>query len=57
MQIGAEEYLTNAGIAKDYEKELFKVWSPIKAYPSSSTLVAKALMKDDAFNLLFQSNN
>ena len=23
----------------DYEKELFKVWSPIKAYPSSSTLV------------------
>lgn len=41
----------------DYEKELFRVWSPIKTYPSSSTLVAKALMKDNVFNLLFQSNN
>ena len=41
----------------DYEKELFKIWPPIKTYPSSSTLVAKALMKDDVFDLLFQSNN
>lgn len=41
----------------DYEKELFKVWSPIKSYPSSSTLVAKALMKSDVFESLFQSNN
>ncbi|WP_332856815.1 head-tail connector protein [Clostridium paraputrificum] len=25
LQVGAEEYLTNAGIAKDYEKELYKL--------------------------------
>ncbi len=25
LQIGAEEYLTNAGIAKDYKKELYKL--------------------------------
>ncbi len=41
----------------DYEKELFNIWTPIKSYPSSSTLVAKALMSEDVFNQLFQSNN
>ena len=25
LQLSAEEYLTNAGIAKDYEKELYKL--------------------------------
>lgn len=25
LQLGAEEYLTNAGIHKDYEKELYKL--------------------------------
>lgn len=41
----------------DYEKELFNIWSPIKSYPSSSTLVAKALMKENVFDKLFQSSN
>lgn len=41
----------------DYEKELFKIWPPIRSYPSSSTLVAKALMNNDNFEKLFQSNN
>ena len=41
----------------DYEKELFNIWPPIKSYPSSSTLVAKALMKENVFDKLFQSSN
>ncbi|MGL5329543.1 MAG: hypothetical protein ACRDD7_09755 [Peptostreptococcaceae bacterium] len=41
----------------DYENELFKIWPPIKSYPSSSTLVAKALMDTDIFDKLFQYNN
>ncbi|MEG1310827.1 MAG: hypothetical protein RR942_07490 [Romboutsia sp.] len=40
-----------------YEKELFEIWPPIKSLPSSSTLVAKALMYEDNFNSLFQYNN
>lgn len=41
----------------DYERELFEIWSPIRSYPSSSTLVAKALMNEDNFNSLFKYSN
>lgn len=41
----------------DYEKELFEIWAPIRSYPSSSTLVAKALMNEDNFNSLFKYSN
>ncbi|HSQ90373.1 hypothetical protein [Romboutsia sp.] len=47
-----EKYTIN-----DYEKELFKIWAPIKSYPSSSTLVAKVLMSEDNFNSLFKYLN
>lgn len=53
QKISSNEKLT----ISDYEKELFKIWPPIRAYPSSSTLVAKALMCNDIFDKLFQSNN
>ncbi|MBO3443439.1 MULTISPECIES: hypothetical protein [Clostridia] len=40
-----------------YEKELFDIWPPVRSLPSSSTLVAKALMHEDIFNSLFKNNN
>lgn len=41
----------------DFEKELFVIWPPIKSYPSSSTLVAKALMDAKHFDQLFMHDN
>ncbi|CEI73946.1 MULTISPECIES: hypothetical protein [Romboutsia] len=41
----------------DFEKELFVIWPPIKSYPSSSTLVAKALMDTQYFDQLFMHDN
>lgn len=41
----------------NYEVELFNIWPPIKSYPSSSKLVAKALMDKEAFDKLFQYDN
>ena len=41
----------------DYEKELFIIWPPIKSFPSSSSLVAKALMSKDNFDSLFKYFN
>ena len=41
----------------DYEKELLKICSPLRSYPSYSTLIAKAIMNEDTFNKLFQYNN
>lgn len=41
----------------DFEKELFVIWPPIKSYPSSSTLVAKALMDTEYFDQLFMHDN
>ncbi|RDY23057.1 hypothetical protein CHF27_010270 [Romboutsia maritimum] len=41
----------------DYEKELFEVYAPIKSFPSSSKLVAKALLNEDIFNSLFKYSN
>lgn len=40
-----------------YEKELFEIWPPVRSLPSSSVLVAKALMCEDIFNSLFKNNN
>lgn len=40
-----------------YEKELFMIWPPVRSLPSSSTLIAKALMTEDTFNSLFKNNN
>lgn len=54
------EDMINAGneyTIDDYERELFKIWSPIKSYPSSSTLVAKTLMSEVNFNSLFRNLN
>lgn len=42
---------------EDYEKGLFEVWPPIRSYPASSTLIAKALMSAVNYNKLFQHNN
>lgn len=39
------------------EKELFKIWSPVRSYPYSTSLIAKALLKEDTFNALFQNFN
>lgn len=47
-----EEYDINR-----YENELFDIWSLVKSFPSSSTLIAKVLMNEDNFNSLFKSNN
>lgn len=41
----------------EYEQKLFELWPPIKSYPSSSSLVAKALMSNEVFNSLFSFNN
>lgn len=41
----------------EYENKLFEFWPPIKSYPSSSTLIAKALMCNDVYNSLFSHNN
>ncbi len=41
----------------EYEQKLFELWPPIKSYPSSSSLVAKALMSSDVFSSLFSYNN
>ena len=41
----------------DYEKELISICLPLRSYPSYSNLIAKALMKEDTFNKLFQYNN
>ncbi|SCI03467.1 MULTISPECIES: hypothetical protein [unclassified Romboutsia] len=40
-----------------YEDELFEILPLLKSYPSSSKLVAKALMDEDIFNKLFQYDN
>ena len=40
-----------------FEKELFKIWSPVRSYPYSTTLIAKALLKEDTFNALFKNFN
>lgn len=42
---------------EEYELKLFELWPPIKSYPSSSTLVAKALMSTEVYNSLFSYNN
>lgn len=42
---------------EQYEKGLFDICPLIKSYPSSSTLVAKALMNVDTFNILFINCN
>ncbi|MGL6107955.1 hypothetical protein [Romboutsia sp.] len=42
---------------EQYEKSLFDICPLIKSYPSSSTLVAKALMNVDIFNSLFIGYN
>lgn len=54
-----EEKITNGDkyTISDYEKELFIIWPPIKNFPSSSSLVAKALMSNDSFNSLFKYFN
>lgn len=41
----------------DYEKELMTICFTLRSYPSYSSLIAKALMKEDIFNKLFQYNN
>ncbi len=38
----------------EYELELYKIWPPLKSYPGSSTLVAKALINGENFNLVFK---
>lgn len=40
-----------------YEKGLFEVWPPLRSYPTSSTLIARALMNIDNYNALFKYNN
>lgn len=40
-----------------YEKNLFEICPILKTYSSSSSLVAKALLKQDIFNALFSSSN
>lgn len=40
-----------------YEKKLFEICPLLKSYTSSSTLVAKALLSKNAFDLLFVSLN
>ena len=40
-----------------YEKKLFEICPLLKTYTSSSTLVAKALLKKDIFDSLFLSCN
>ncbi len=40
-----------------FEKELFKIWAPVRSFPYSTTLIAKALFKEDTFNALFQNFN
>lgn len=42
---------------EEYELNLFELWPPIKSYPSSSSLVAKALMSTEIYNSLFSYNN
>jgi hypothetical protein len=42
---------------KDYEAKLFEIWPQIKSYPSSSNLVAKALMKNEIYTSLFSHEN
>ena len=42
---------------EEYEKEIFLLWPPIKSYPSSSALVAKALMDNEVYNSLFSYSN
>lgn len=42
---------------EQYEKNLFEISPILKTYTSSSTLVAKALLKEDIFNTLFLSSN
>ena len=41
----------------DYEKKLFELCPILKTYTSSSTLVAKVLLKEDIFSTLFSSLN
>lgn len=57
--ISVEECLSNGEVytINDYEKELYKIWPPVKSYPSASTLVAKALMEKDNFDCLFSHDN
>lgn len=39
---------------KDYEKELFEICPKIKPFPSSSKLVAKSIMNEENFKILFK---
>lgn len=50
--ISGEQYDINK-----YERELFEIWPLVRSLPSSSELIAKALMHEDNFNSLFKNNN
>lgn len=54
-----EERIYNGEILSidNYEKELFDICPSIKPYPSSSILIAKALMNENTFNSLFANYN
>ena len=39
------------------KKNFLKFGSPIRSYPYSTTLIAKALLKEDTFNSLFKNFN
>lgn len=41
----------------EFEKELLEIWSAVKSYPYSPTLIAKSLMSTDSFNALFNDLN
>lgn len=35
-----------------FEKRLVEIWQPVKSYPLSATLIAKALMEKDSYEKL-----
>lgn len=57
LEVESSIYSGEIYTIEQYEKKLFEICPILKTYTSSSTLVAKALLKQDIFNTLFLSSN